>query len=82
MWYMRFLDYVHKIIDVEMQSKQAKQNRLQIETLWDTFENQPVSEAPEPVPDRKWELVMKEETNYPQRKASAGCGNVEQTLKK
>lgn len=53
------LDYVRQITDEEVQAKQAKQNRLQIETLWDTFEKQPEKEARELVPCKKWEQAMR-----------------------
>lgn len=55
------LDYVRQITDEEIQAKQAKKKRLQIETLWDTFEKQPTSEVTEPVSCPNWELVMKAE---------------------
>lgn len=55
------LDYVRQITDEEIQAKQPKKKRLQIETLWDTFKEQPASKVTEPVSCPKWEVVMKAE---------------------
>lgn len=53
------LEYVNEIKDEEIQKKKSKKERLQIETLWDTYDKNNIKEDDYIVPIKEWEQEMK-----------------------
>lgn len=56
------LEYVNEIKDPAIQKSKPKNEKLQCEILWDTFESKYEKEISDLVPIKKWELDMKK--NY------------------
>ena len=56
------LEYVNEIKDNEIQKKKNKKERLSIETLWDTYDEEYKKEVNKIISTKSWELYMK--NNY------------------
>ncbi|AIY82454.1 hypothetical protein U729_310 [Clostridium baratii str. Sullivan] len=53
------LEYINEIKDEEIQKKKSKTERLQIETLWDTYDEKYIKKDNPIVPIKEWEKEMK-----------------------